>query len=122
MQQFVERAAHVADILAAAKPRRTFLTAVADFERMLTMTLEYPRTCFSREDFEALRAIADTVVERIETRVGAHGDRPAVERNLVAAIYRIRLDIENMYSRIDAPAAGNPSRNGDRSALVSPSR
>jgi len=122
VQPFVARAAHLADLLAAARPRRTFLAAIADFERMLTVMLEYPRGCFSREDLEALRAVADTVVEHIEGRVNAHADRPAVERNLVAAIYRIRVEIENIYATIDPPSAGNPSRNGDRPALVSPSR
>jgi hypothetical protein len=123
VEHFVARAAQLADLVQAARSRRAFLGALVDFERMLTVTVEYPRNCFKSKDLEALRTLADRVIERIEGRVDAHADRAAVERQLVASIYRIRCEIETMFNTIrPADAAGNPSRNADRSAVVSPSR
>lgn len=122
MKHFVARAAHLADLVPAARSRKAFLGALSDFERMLTVTLDYPRGCFNREDLEALRALADAVVEHIEARVDAHVDRPAVEQRLVTTIYCIRQDVGAMYATILAEPAGNPSRNADRSVVVSPSR
>ena len=122
MKHFVARAAHFAGRLPAAHSRKAFLAVLSDFERMLTVTLDYPRGCFSHEDLEALRALADRVVEHIEARVETHVDRAAVERRLVTAIYRIREEVEAMYAVIEPNAAGNPSRNANRAAVVSPSR
>ena len=122
MEQFVARAAHLAELVPAARSRRAFLAAIGDFERMLTVTLEYPRNCFTHEDLEGLRALADGVIEHIEARVDAHADRAAVERRLVTTIYRVRQEVETMYTTIRQGAAGHPSRTGSSTALVSPSR
>jgi len=122
VEQFVERAAHLAALVRAARSRKAFLGALSDFERMLTVTLDYPRGCFYREDLDALRALADNVVERIEARVDAHADRGAVEQRLVSTIYRIREEVEAMYARLGVDVAGNPSRNAGPTAVVSPSR
>jgi hypothetical protein len=123
MEQFVARAAQLAGLVQAGRSRRAFLGALTDFERMLTVTVEYPRGCFTSADLETLRALADEVIERIEARLAMHADRAAVERQLVASIYRIRRELETMFSTIrPADAAGNPSRNAERSVVVSPSR
>jgi len=122
VKHFVARTAQLAGLVPVAHSRKAFLAALSDFERMLTVTLDYPRGCFSREDIEALRALADAVVEHIEARVNTHADRSAVEQQLVATIYRIRREVEAMYTTILAEPAGNPSRNADRSVVVSHSR
>lgn len=122
MEHFVERAAHLADLVPAARSRKAFLGAVADFERMLTVTLDYPRGCFTGQDLEGVRALADQVIGHIEDRVGTHADRAAVERSLVATIYRIRAEVETMYTTIRPEAAGNPSRNAGPTTAVSHTR
>ena len=119
---FVERAAQLAERVPAAHSRRAFLVALADFERMLTATLDYPAGCFTIDDLEALRALADAVVEQIETRVDTRADGPAVERQLVDGIYRIRSEVEAMYAVLARDAAGNPSRNAAGAPVVTPSR
>jgi hypothetical protein len=119
MEIFVQRASRVAEHIPAARSRRTFLAALADFERMLTVPLDYPRGCFSETDAEALRRLADTVIASIERRLDARVDRAAVERQLVAAIYRIRADVEAVYTRCRYDAAGNPARNAVAAPAVS---
>jgi hypothetical protein len=122
MEPFVERARHAAADVPAAQSRRTFLAALADFEQMLSVPLDYPRGCFSETDAEALRVLADTVVDAIERRLDTRVDRASVERQLVATIYRIRAEVEAVYTRFRHDDAGNPSRNADAVPVASPSR
>jgi hypothetical protein len=100
VELFLARAAELAESIPAGGSRRAFLAALADFERMLTATLDYPAGCFTHADLEALRALADTVVEEIEARVDARRDSASVEQQLVSGIYRIRTEIEAMYARL----------------------
>lgn len=100
MELFVARAAQLAESIPADGSRRAFLAALSDFERMLTVTLDYPPGHFTHEDLEALRALADTVVEEIEARVDARRDSASVAQQLVSAIYRIRSEVETMYAHL----------------------
>lgn len=122
MKQFVVGAAAMAGLVPQARSRRAFLAAVADFEAVLKATVDYPRGRFALEDLEELRALADAVVEHIETRVEARADRAAVTRSLVASIYRIRSEVEAIYTTIRSGDDGNPARNPARTGDVTPSR
>ena len=122
MELFVQRTRRVVENVHAARSRRTFLAALADFERLLTMPLDYPLGCFSETDAEGLRGLADAVIEDIEQRLDTHGDRAAVERHLVDTIYRIRAEVEVVYMRLRHECAENPSRNAASVPVVSPSR
>jgi len=122
VELFVARAARAADLIPAAHSRRVFLTAVSEFERMLAVAAGYPRTWFTDAGGDALRAVADGAIEHIEHRLHTHPDRASVERGLVAAIDRIRVDMDAIDMRLPHVSAGNPSRNASATALVSPVR
>jgi len=120
---FIARAVELAEQVPRAHSRRAFVAALADFERMLTATLDYPGGSFTHEDLEALRELADIVVEHIEARVDTRADPAAVQQQLVEGIYRIRSEIEAMYAGLGRDAvAGNPSRNAAEPPVVTPSR
>jgi hypothetical protein len=123
MDLFIPHAAQLAERVQHAHSRRAYFVALSDFERMLTVTLDYPAGSFTFDDLEALRALADAVVEHIEARVESRGDGATVERQLVDGIYRIRSEVEAMYGCVarDA-AAGHPSRNADAPTAVTPAR
>ena len=122
MELFVQRTRRVVENVLAARSRRTFLAALADFERMLTVPLDYPLGCFSDTDAEALRSLADAVIEEIEQRLDTHGGRAAQERQLVGTIYRIRAEVEVVYIRLRHECAENASRNAEPVPVVPPSR
>ena len=108
--------------LGSARSRRGFTGALADLERMLRIVPEYPGTFFTDAGYDGLAALTDRAVELIERRLEARTDRPAVEQGLAATIYRLRAAMESIYVGLHHDAAGNPSRNGRGTALVSPSR
>lgn len=122
MERFVERAAGLVQTLGSARSRRGFRGALADFERMLSIVPDYPGIPLSDADYDGLRALTDRAIEHIERRLEARADRPAVQQDLAAAIYHLRAAMESIYARLHHEAAGNPSRNGRGTALVSPSR
>jgi hypothetical protein len=45
-----------------------------------------------------------------------------VQPQLAATIYRLRAEMESIYSGLHHEAGGRPSRNGRSTAIVSPSR
>jgi hypothetical protein len=63
-------------------------------------------------DYEELRTIAERVIDRIEDRLAAHHDRASTQRDLAAAIYRIRAELEQIdrwqryHSRRENPDSG----------------
>ena len=122
MEMFVERAAGLVEALGAARSRRAFLAAAEDVERMLAGVADYPGTFFHDADYAGLTPLVDRAIACIEARLGAGTDRAAVQRRLAAPIYRLRADMEGLYVRLHEGAAGNPSRNGRGTAVVSPSR
>lgn len=122
MESFVERAAGLVQTLGSARSRRGFIGGLADFERLLRIVPDYPGTFFSDADYDGLRTLTDRAIEHIERRLEARADRPAVEQDLAATIYRLRAAMESIYAGLDHDSAGNPSRNGRGTALVSPSR
>ena len=44
-----------------------------------------------------MTALADMVADHIEHRLDARADRGAVQRELVRRIYKMRVDVENIY-------------------------
>ena len=119
---FVERGAVLVKALQSARSRRDFLKAADEFERMLSVVLDCPSTSFTESGYQGLTVLADCAIERIEGRLAARADRPSVQRHLATTIYRVREEIEAIYTRLHTDAAGNPSRNGGAAAVVSPSR
>jgi len=104
----VKRAHQVADDLAHARSRRTFLSALDHFERMLSLVPDYPPGCLTADDGRELGALADTVVTHVEERLDHHTDRAAVQRALADKIYAIRRDLEQVHRRL-RDEAGHPS-------------
>lgn len=100
MELFVSRAAHLADSVSHARSRRSFLSALADFERMLALAPDYPRGFLSEDEGAALQAIADIVIDEVEHRLDSGADRPAVQRELASRIYHIREDLETIHLRL----------------------
>ena len=98
MDLFVTHAAVLAHAVETARSRRTFRAAVAEFEHLLARVSDYPSDFLTDGDALALSALADTVAEQIEHRLDARADRGAVQRELVLRIYKMRVDVENIYT------------------------
>jgi hypothetical protein len=94
---FVTRAAVLARSVETAGSRRAFRSAVEAFEDLLSRVPDYPSDFLTDHDARALASMADAVVDRIEQRLDARADRRAVRRELVRQIYKMRLDVENIY-------------------------
>ena len=97
MDLFVSHATVLAQAVDPAGSRRAFRSAVDQFEGLLSRVSDYPSDFLTDGDIHALSTIADTVVDRIEQRLDARADRGAVQRELAGRIYKMRLDVENMY-------------------------
>ena len=94
---------------------RGFDRAVSHFTEHLQMIATQNVSTLALADQDALRTLADLVIDRIEGRLSAHLDRPAIERDLAGAIYRIRQLLEDIdrwqrhYRPAAAPASGRAS-------------
>lgn len=104
MDLFVTRAEVLARSVETAGSRRAFRSAVEAFEELLSRVADYPSDFFTDCDARALASMAEGVVDRIERRIDARADRGAVQRDLVRQIYRMRLDVENIYTVLRHPA------------------
>lgn len=109
MEGFVDRAAGFVEALGAARTRRGFLAALANFEGMVKVVPDYPGTFFTDSDYDALRALADRAIEHIERRLDARADRPSLQQELATTIYRLRAEMESIYAGLHHGAAGAPS-------------
>jgi hypothetical protein len=101
---FVTRAAMLARSVETAQSRRAFRSAVEEFEHLLSRVADYPSDFLTDTEARALSSMADAVVDRIEQRLDARADRGAVQRDLVRQIYKMRLDVENIYMVLRHPA------------------
>ena len=110
MDLFVARAAILAQAVEPAGSRRAFRSAVEDFEQLLARVSDYPSDFLTEADVSALSSIADTVVDRIEQRLDARADRGAVQRELAERIYKVRLDVENIYMVLQHSAITTTAR------------
>lgn len=97
MDLFVTHAAVLAREVETARSRRHFRNAVAEFEHLLARVSDYPSDFLTDGDARALSSLADTVAHHIEQRLDARADRGAVQRELVRRIYKMRVDVENIY-------------------------
>ena len=97
MDLFVTRAAAIAHHVEAASSSRPFRAAVQDFAHLLSRIARYPSDFLTEDDAQALAAIADIVVNRIEERLDARTDRAKVQLELAGQIYRVRGDLERIY-------------------------
>ena len=120
MNLIVERAHEVVEDVATARSRRAFVSALDHFERLLAMTPGYPPGAITAADSRALGALADTVIDHIEDRLGRHTDRLRVQRELAAKIYQIRSDVEHVHRSVHG--AGIPARNPAIDTVVSADR
>ena len=112
MDLFVSHAAVLAQAVDPAWfPTR--VSAVDQFEGLLSRVSDYPSDFLTDGDVRALSSIADTVVDRIEQRLDARADRAAVQRELAGRIYKMRLDVEHIYMVLQHP----PDRR-DRAVLM----
>jgi hypothetical protein len=97
MDLFVTHAAVLARAVETARSRRVFRAAVAEFEHLLARVSDYPSDFLTDGDARALSSLAETVACHIEQRLDARADRGAVQRELVRRIYKMRVDVENIY-------------------------
>jgi hypothetical protein len=97
MDLFVTHAAVLARAVETARSRRAFRAAVAEFEHLLARVSHYPSDFLTDGDARALSSLADTVADHIAQRLDARADRGAVQRELVRRIYKMRVDVENIY-------------------------
>jgi hypothetical protein len=107
MDLFVTRAATIAHDVEAADSSRAFRSAVKDFGHLLTRVTHYPSDFLTGADADALAAIADIVVTRIQDRLDAHADRGKVQLELARQIDQLRRDVARIYvvQRAGEPAA-----------------
>ena len=110
MDLFVAHAAVLAQAVETAGSRRAFRSAVEEFEQLLARVSDYPSDFLTDGDVRALSSIAETVVNRIEQRLNARADRGAVQRELARRIYKVRLDVENIYMVLQHPAITTTER------------
>lgn len=97
MDLFVTHAAVLAREVETARSRRRFRNAVAEFEHLLARVSDYPSDFLTDGDALALSSLAEAVAACIEQRLDARADRGAVQRELVRRIYKMRVDVENIY-------------------------
>jgi hypothetical protein len=110
MDLFVARAAVLAQAVETAGSRRAFRSAVEDFEQLLSRVSDYSSDFFTDDDVRALSSIAGTIVRRIEQRLDAHADGGAVRRELAQRIYKVRLDVKNIYMVLGHSAIARTAR------------
>lgn len=110
MDLFVTHAAVLAREVATARSRRAFRAAVAEFEHLLARVSDYPSDFLTDGDARALSSLAETVAAHIEQRLDARADRGAVQRELVRRIYKMRVDVENIYMVLRRSTNGTPAR------------
>ena len=97
MQHIVTSAGRIEQRLRSAWFGTTFHRAVVDFTHLLE-TVHRQDGRNSSGDIEALGAVADHVVELIETRLDRHHDRQSVRRDLAGAVYAIRREVERIHT------------------------
>jgi hypothetical protein len=107
---FVARAAVLAQAVETAGSRRAFRSAVEEFEQLLSRVSDYPSDFLTDGDVRALSSIAGTIVHRIEQRLDARADSGAVRRELAQRIYKVRLDVENIYMVLRHSAIATTAR------------
>ena len=98
MDLFVARASVLAHAVESAHSSRAFRAAVDEFEHLLARVSDYPPDFLTDTDGRVLSSIADAVVGRIEERIDSRADRAAVQRELAQRIYKVRLDVEDIYT------------------------
>lgn len=107
MQQFIDRAAATVEAMRTARSRRGFLEALTTLQRMLSLVPEYPATFFTDAGYQRLIPVVDRAVEQVEGRLEARTDSASVQRQLAAAIYRLRKESAAIFLRIrNDPAPG----------------
>lgn len=109
MDLFVTRAAVLARDVETAGSGRAFRSAVDEFEALLSRVADYPADFLTERDVLALSSMTDTLIERIEQRIDARADRRAVQRELVRQIYKMRLDVENIYTVLRHGTVSTPA-------------
>lgn len=96
MNPVVNRAEALAAAVDAAEPARAFERAVVQFTRFLATMPDYGPTEISKADIDRVCGLAENIIQSIERRLDTRHDRPAVQRDLADAIYRIRSKLEEI--------------------------
>ena len=95
MQHIITSAEHIDGRLRSARLGFTFDRTVNQFTHLL-QTVHDGDGRTNRVDLEALGAIAERVIQLIETRLDRCHDRQSVQRHLAAAVYTIRREVERI--------------------------
>lgn len=69
-------------------------TAVREFVGVVRTVPDYGASDLPAEAIPALSKLAEQVIEHIEKQIDKGSDRPAIQRDLAAAIYEIRAALE----------------------------
>lgn len=80
--------------VASARLGITFERAVMGFIRLLASVPDPRSSPLTTDEMLSLRAVAERVVEQIESRLDGHRDRTSVKHELAGAVYRIRRETE----------------------------
>ena len=105
----------IAERIASADTGSALDRAVAEFADVLRGVPNQGVAEFTPADHEALKALAERVIDRIEDRLAAHHDRASIQQDLAGAIYRIRRELEEIdrwqrhYQGTAGPASGRAS-------------
>jgi hypothetical protein len=89
-------AAVLSDTIQRTDRRRAFVAAVTRFVQLLATVPDHPSRELSADSVAALSGLAESVISRIESRVSTANDPGAVQVDLIASVYDIRRDLEEI--------------------------
>ena len=96
MTDTLRAAERLARRIASAHWQVTFEHGVTAFIHVLATIPDYRPRQVTGADVDALRCLAEEVIQLIEHRLDGHGDRQSVQRRLAEAVYRIREETESI--------------------------
>ena len=96
MHPLVTRAEALAAAVGAAESGGTLERSVVRFTRLLATVPDYGPTEVTKADIDRVCGLAESVIEAIERRLDTRHDQPSVQRDLAAAVYRIRSKLEEV--------------------------
>ena len=92
----ITQAVALSETIQRASRPHALEAAVTQFTRLLATVPDYAACEFSTDSIGLLGRLAESVIARIERRVGAGDDSGAVQLVLVEAVYDIRRALEEI--------------------------
>ncbi len=92
----IARAIELAETIRETARRRPFEKALQDFIHLLAEVPYLAARDLSAAEVGVLRAIAESVIDRVEQRIAGDDDATSVQLKLAGSIYEIRRRLENI--------------------------